>query len=70
MTNDLESILIGKSKKEVIELLGKDHYINCRYLNTICYVAYEPDDWGMDHTEFVIHFNENNIVIKFSKELI
>ncbi|MDO6803926.1 hypothetical protein Q4595_15860 [Wenyingzhuangia sp. 1_MG-2023] len=71
MKNDLSHKIIGKTKNEVIELLGNDYKSNCLYVNTICYVAYEPDNLAiLDHYEIVIHFDENDIVNNISRELI
>ncbi|MEL0457428.1 hypothetical protein WJN01_14405 [Flavobacteriaceae bacterium SZ-1-7] len=71
---ETKKLLIGKTKEEVIELLGKDYNENCAGWvgdKTICYVAYDPDDLGiLDHYEFVICLDSKNMVYKVSCEYI
>jgi len=65
MVNDLEKNkkLNGKTKNEIIELLGTEYTTDCWTKNTICYVTPDPDNYAMlDHYEFVIFFNEKNKV--------
>ncbi len=65
MVNDLEKNkkLNGKTKNEIIELLGTEYTTDCWTKNTICYIAPDPDNYGiLDHMEFVIFFNERNKV--------
>ena len=74
MINDLkENMLIGKNKKEVIEILGENDG-ECGYKtspNTICYLVPEPDNIGvLDHYELVIIFNEFGKVENITSELI
>jgi len=73
MVNDLKNndLLIGKTKQEVLDFLGNDYKENCYKKNTICYIAYDPDNYAvLDHFEFVIYFDNNGIVVKVSSELI
>lgn len=69
-----ENLLIGKTKSEVIELLGTKYKENCAVWvcdKTICYVAHDPDDIGfLDHYEFVVCFDSKNTVYKVSYEYI
>ncbi len=74
MVNDLkESVLIGKNKTEVLEILGENDG-ECGYKtspNTICYLVLEPDNIGaLDHYELVILFNEFGKVVEVTSEMI
>ncbi|PHS01821.1 MAG: hypothetical protein COA80_01770 [Leeuwenhoekiella sp.] len=65
MVNDLEKNkkLNGKTKNEIIELLGNKYTTDCWTKNTICYDAPDPDNYAMlDHYEFVIFLNGKNKV--------
>ncbi len=65
MVNDLEKNkkLNGKTKNEIIELLGTEYTTDCWTKNTICYVVPDPDNYAiLDHYEFVIFLNEKNKV--------
>jgi len=65
MVNDLakNDILKGKTKDETIALLGTEYTTDCSGKNTICYISPDPDNYAiLDHYEFVIFFNEENIV--------
>ncbi|WP_179005719.1 hypothetical protein [Winogradskyella forsetii] len=65
MVNDLEKNkkLNGKTKNEIIELLGNEYTTDYWTKNTICYVAPDPDNYAMlDHYEFVIFLNGKNKV--------
>ncbi|GAB1308607.1 hypothetical protein KH5_12900 [Urechidicola sp. KH5] len=65
MINDLKKNkkLNGKTKNEIIELLGISYTTGCWTKNTICYVAPDPDNYAMlDHYQLVIFFNEENKV--------
>lgn len=73
MINDLKKtkLLNGKTRKEVIELLGNGFKTDCWNKNTLCYVAYDPDNYApLDHYEFIIFFNENNKVNRVEHMLI
>jgi len=65
MVNDLaeNNILQGKTKEEIIALLGTEYTTDCWTINTICYISPDPDNYAaLDHYEFVIFLNEENIV--------
>ena len=65
MINDLKDneILQGKTKEDIIQLLGTEYTMDCWTKNTICYISPDPDNYGiLDHYEFVIFLNEENIV--------
>ena len=72
MVNDLKKndLIIGKTKNEVIEMLGNDFTEKCYGFNTLCYSTYDPKNFGsFDHYELVIYF-EKGLVSKISSELI
>ncbi len=72
MVNDLKknNLLIGKTKNEVIKLLGNDYKENCIVQETLCYVTSDPNSFGsFDHYELVIYF-EKGIVSKIRPELL
>ncbi|MFI1742890.1 hypothetical protein [Thalassobellus sediminis] len=65
MVNDLKknNKLNGKTKKEIIELLGTEYTTDCWTKNTICYATPDPDNYAMlDHYEFVVFLNKKNKV--------
>ena len=65
MINDLKDneILQGKTKEDIIQLLGTEYTMDCWTKNTICYICPDPDNYGiLDHYEFVIFLNKENIV--------
>ncbi|CAM4295604.1 outer membrane protein assembly factor BamE domain-containing protein [Zobellia nedashkovskayae] len=73
MVRDINNsnLLIGKTQREVIEILGKDFKENCWGKNTWCYVAYDPDNYApLDHYEFIVFFNEDGTVEKAEYKLI
>lgn len=73
MVNDLKKtkLLEGKTKKEVIEIMGTGFKTDCWTKNTFCYVAYDPENYApLDHYEFIIFFNENNKVERMEYQLI
>ncbi len=64
-------LLIGKSKDEVVRILGNNFEENCWGKGTYCYLANDPDNYSLlDHRELVIHFDKNGIVNRVSYELI
>jgi len=64
-------LLIGKTKKEVIDILGEGFHENCWGENTLCYPAYDPDNYAfLDHYELVVFFNEKGTVKRVSTLLI
>ena len=72
MENDIKNnnLLIGKTKKEVLAILGEpytDNFLNCN--NCIAYKTYDPNNIGsFGITALVIDFNGNGIVIKVHSE--
>ncbi|SDW82995.1 hypothetical protein SAMN05444411_102263 [Lutibacter oricola] len=73
MVNDLKNndLLIGKTKNEVLEILGKDFNENCWIKDTWCFTAYDPDNYApLDHYEFIIFFDENGVVKKVVHQLV
>ena len=53
----------GKTKNEIIELLGTEYTTGYWTKNTICYIAPDPDNYAiLDHYEFVIFLNNENKV--------
>ena len=73
MINNLidSNLLIDKTKHEVIEILGNDFTENCWGESSMCYVAYDPDNYApLDHYEFIVFFSENGIVKKAEYKLI
>ena len=65
MVNDLaeNDLLLGKTKDEIIALLGTEYTTDCWTKNTICYISPDPDNYAtLDHYEFVIFLNEESIV--------
>ena len=74
MLNDLkENKIIGITKEEVLKMLGPSDG-ECGYLTNelnICYLTNDPYYSGfLDHSELVIRFNENLIVVSVSHESI
>lgn len=73
MINDLmdNDLLIGKTKNEVIKILGKDFSENCWVKETWCYTAPDPDNYSpLDHYEFIIYFDNFGKVKKVAYMLI
>ncbi len=65
MVNHLKKtkLLEGKTKEEVIDILGTEFKADCWTKNTFCYVAFDPENYTpLDHYEFIIFFNTNNKV--------
>lgn len=65
MVNDLEKNkkLAGKTKEELIELLGTAYTTDCWTKNTICYISPDPDNFAiLDHNELVVFLNKENKV--------
>lgn len=55
--------LQGKTKEEVIVIMGEEFDENCWTNNTICYKTPEPDNYAiLDHYELIIVFNDQNKV--------
>jgi hypothetical protein len=71
MINDIigSRLLIGRSKKEVIELLGTDTE-NGPCTNCIGYSTNEPDQgfYSIDHEVLGINFDNQNIVISVRRD--
>lgn len=73
MVNDLKSnkLLLGKTKEEIIKILGAEYKTDCWTKNTFCYVAYDPENYApLDHYEFIIFFNQKNKVERVEHQLI
>ena len=67
MTKDIieNQLLIGLTKSEVIELLGKDFTIP--YKRSMAYITYKPQImFSLDHSVLMIYFDDKGVVTNVS----